>query len=210
MNQALITQYTSFLEETLSPGRFKHSLGVMQVMGELAEVYALDPEKAAVAGLLHDAAKELPPVQQEQLLCESGIRIENPVEQDFVLYLHGPVGAYLVSKELNVTDPQILDGIYRHTFSGVEGPLSAFVWCLRFADILEPYRNWQDVRWFRDGGPRLRDAVYSRRLAEGAFLQSGWVMQMYQERGYAIHPNIRRVFEELSGQLGLDERDLEV
>jgi HD superfamily phosphohydrolase YqeK len=31
----------------------------MQVMSELAEIYALDRTQALVAGLLHDAAKDL-------------------------------------------------------------------------------------------------------------------------------------------------------
>ena len=40
------TKYLPFLEEVLTQRRLDHSLGVMQVMGELAEVYDLDREKA--------------------------------------------------------------------------------------------------------------------------------------------------------------------
>jgi HD superfamily phosphohydrolase YqeK len=61
MDQTLIARYTPFLKQLLTPNRLRHSYGVMQVMQELAPIYALDPKKALLAGLLHDAAKELPP-----------------------------------------------------------------------------------------------------------------------------------------------------
>jgi hypothetical protein len=37
-----IDRYSSFLEGLLSPSRWQHSLGVMRVMAELAEIYAVD------------------------------------------------------------------------------------------------------------------------------------------------------------------------
>ena len=52
--------YRRYLQGRLTPGRYAHSLGVMRVMGDLAPVYGLDPGRATVAGLLHDAAKDMP------------------------------------------------------------------------------------------------------------------------------------------------------
>ena len=55
----IVDRYRPFLEQVLTPMRLRHSLGVMQVMGELAGVYGLDRDTALAAGLLHDAAKDL-------------------------------------------------------------------------------------------------------------------------------------------------------
>lgn len=41
MKQLLETRYTQFLEQHLTPSRYQHSLGIMQVMADLAEIYDL-------------------------------------------------------------------------------------------------------------------------------------------------------------------------
>ena len=210
MDPQLIARYRSFLEQVLTPHRLQHSLGVMQVMGELAEIYALDREQALVAGLLHDAGKDLSPARQAQIVGEAGIEIHYPCDRDYLLYLHGPAGAYLVRKELGISDALILDGISMHTYYGDGANFTApLLWCLRFSDILEPNRNWSKVRWLRAGAERLRETVYAGRIAEGAFLETGWLIQWFRAAGFPVHPNMRRVYRELSARLGLDESFLE-
>lgn len=49
------------LEMTLSPHRFRHSLAVAKLSAELARVHGWDVEKARMAGLVHDCAKEWKP-----------------------------------------------------------------------------------------------------------------------------------------------------
>ena len=108
--------FVPFLITILTPKRLEHSLGVMQVMGELAEVYGLDPEKARIIGILHDAGKDLPPDVQRQLIVEGNIQIQHACDVNYYHYLHGPVGAFLVQKELGITDELILGAIISHTF----------------------------------------------------------------------------------------------
>jgi predicted HD superfamily hydrolase involved in NAD metabolism len=194
----MLDHYTAFLAQTLTPARLRHSKGVMQTMGELAEVYGLDREQAVIAGLLHDAAKDLTPEQQEQVVQAGNILIHEPCEQDYSLYLHGPVGAYYVRKELEVTDPLILDAIGSHTWcdgypENFNHPLA---WCLRFADILEPYRNWDDkARILREGTPQLRKLAYSGQMKEAALFQSEWVIRFFNENHFPVHPNYYRVLQ---------------
>jgi predicted HD superfamily hydrolase involved in NAD metabolism len=210
MEHPFIEQYTSFLERVLTPMRYQHSLGVMQVMGELAEIYGIDLQKAVVSGLLHDAAKDLDPLEQPQLIQEAAIMIEVACEHNYSLYLHAPVGAYYVSKELGVKDVHILEAIRTHSFIGKgEGFHSPLSWCLRFADVLESNRTWSDVRWFREGKTRLHEAVYSGRLTEAAYLQTGWLIKMFEEKGFPVHPNIRQVKQEFANQLKVDDSFLE-
>jgi predicted HD superfamily hydrolase involved in NAD metabolism len=160
MDQTLIARYKLFLEQMLTPRRLQHSYGVMQVMQELAEIYCLDREKAILAGFLHDAGKDLPLDVQRQIAREAAIQINEPCEQNYELYLHGPVGAYFVFKELGITDGLILDAISMHTYFGKGDNFnSPLVWCLRFSDILEPNRTWDNVRCIREGRTRLRKIV---------------------------------------------------
>jgi predicted HD superfamily hydrolase involved in NAD metabolism len=191
--------YHSFLERVLTPPRLRHSLGVMHVMEELADVYGLDREKAQEAGLLHDAGKDLTSEQQVQLIKEGGIEIHYPEETDYTLYMHGPVGAYFVRKELGVSDTLILDAIAMHTFCGSgmhwDDPL---VWCLRFSDLLEPNRNWSSVSWLRQEVPNLRVLAYSGQMAKAARLQTGMLIEWFDTVGYPVHPHMRRAYREFS------------
>jgi len=191
-------RYLPFLEKVLTPKRLAHSLGVMQVMGELAGVYAISPETALTAGLLHDAAKDLTPEEQAEILREAPIEIHYACERDYTYYLHGPVGAYFVQRELGITDSFILDAITMHTYCGDGDAFdSPLCWCLRFADLLEPTRNWSAVSLLAKGLPRLREAAYAGRLEEAAFLQTGWLIQWFDEMNVPVHPNMLRAHQRL-------------
>jgi len=197
------SRYLPFLQRVLTPSRLQHSLGVMQVMGELAKIYALDEERALTTGLLHDAAKDLSTEQIEKIIMEAHIEFHDPCEHDYVLYLHGPVGAFYVSKELGITDPSILDAIYRHTWFGkIESFEPPLVWCLRFSDILEPNRRWDGAaRRIQEGEPLLRETVFAGRLAEAAFIHADILIKFFEDTGKPVHQNYYRVFRDLSIRL---------
>ena len=198
-------RYLPFLEQVLTPARLQHSLGVMQVMGELAEVYALDRDTALTVGLLHDAAKDLDAAQQMDLADEAGIEIRHPCEYDLNHYLHGPVGAYFVYRELEVADRLMLDAIAMHTYYG-DGPNfdAPLCWCLRFSDILEPNRDWRDVKWLRTAAIKLRELAFAGRMEEGALLQTGQLIAWFEETGTPVHPNMVKVCRELIARLQVD------
>lgn len=208
--QAIIAQYNPYLERVLTPKRLEHSLGVMQVMASLAGIYALDREQALTAGLLHDAAKDLDAARQEQVIRAANIPIHCPIDLNYHLYLHGPAGAYLARAELGVTDPHVLDAIATHSYydncSDFNAPLA---WCLRFADILEPYRDWSNAPWMGSGLARLREMVYLGQMEKAALLQCGLIARFFTTKDIPLHPNIQRAEAEFSARLGLDERFFE-
>ncbi|TLN08756.1 HD domain-containing protein [bacterium] len=195
-------RYLEFIERVTTPRRFRHSAGVMQVMGELAGVYGLDRDLAQTIGILHDAGKDLAPDAIETLIAEGRIEIQYDCEQNYVLYLHGPVGACFVRRELGISDDLILDAIRLHTFYGdglhFNHPL---IWCLRFSDLLEPNRDWSDWPRFQAGVETLREIVYAGRMDEGALLQASLLIDWFDEQGLPVHPHIRRTREELSAKL---------
>jgi predicted HD superfamily hydrolase involved in NAD metabolism len=194
------------LEQVLTPKRLEHSLGSMKVMGELSEIYGFDKEKARTVGILHDAGKDLPVEEIDELLKVSNIQIEHECETNYVFYLHGPVGACFVQKELGITDELILDAIRTHTFYGTskyfDDPIA---WCVRFSDILEPTRNWEHEKIMAGCCEHLRELVYSGRMKEGAYLQTGCLIKWFEEKGMPVHPTMRRIKQELGSALSLND-----
>lgn len=191
----------AFVECELSPKRFKHSLGVMQIMEELVSVYALDKTTAVMCGILHDAAKEFPLDCQLEMAKKNKLSLNREYD-DYPLFLHGPVSAYYVAEELGITDPMLLDAISRHSYFDNGVPVSPLLcWCLRFADILEPSRDWQAIKM------QLRPLVYSRNVKEAAYQMMKWIIPFHESMSLPVHPNMRRVFQELS--VLIDEKTLD-
>ena len=56
------------VSQWLSKKRFKHTLGVVESATHLAKLYGVDVEKARLAALLHDCAKELPLQDMQNLV----------------------------------------------------------------------------------------------------------------------------------------------
>jgi predicted HD superfamily hydrolase involved in NAD metabolism len=205
MNPDKIAQYLPFLEKVLTPPRLRHSLGVMQVMEELAPVYQFDRQRAAVAGLLHDAAKDLPEAQWQPIVQEAGIQIRESADANYNLYLHGPVGAAFVQQSLGINDALILDAIRMHTYYGSgENFHHPLVWCLRFSDILEPNRDW-NVAVIKENTQELRELAYSGQLFKAALLQTRCVMQMFKQQNAPVHSNYDRVLKQLNDRLKVDD-----
>jgi predicted HD superfamily hydrolase involved in NAD metabolism len=201
-------QYLPFLEKVLTPRRLEHSLGAMEVMGELSEIYGLEKEKAQIIGILHDAGKDLPEEKIKELMEAGNIQINHECEMNYVLYLHGPVGAYFVQKELGITDELILDAIKTHTFCGTSKYFDdPMVWCLRFSDLLEPSRDFGQEQIIIERIKRIREFVYSGRMKEGAFLQTGFLIIFFAEKEMPIHPTIRRIHHELGIEMHLVEQE---
>ena len=172
----------------------------MQEMGEFSKIYGLNEEKALITGLLHDAAKELAPEQIEEIVKDAQIEFHEPCENEYTLYLHGPVGAFYVQRELGVTDPEVLDAIYRHTWVGkIETFEPPLVWCLRFSDILEPNRKWDgNAQIIREKIPRLRETAFAGQLREAAFIHTGMLIEFFKGMDAPVHSNYYRVYKELS------------
>jgi predicted HD superfamily hydrolase involved in NAD metabolism len=192
-NQNLnVDEYIAIAERQLTPQRFKHSLGVMQMMGELAAIYNIDEAAALTAGILHDIAKEFTPDDLIQWADENNILLRSEYDR-MPLFLHGPVGACYSTRTLGVTDPMILDAISWHSYFGdgvAQSP--SFCWCLRLADLLEPSRNWEELKM------QLKPVAYAGELAEAAYLLMQWLIPFHESASLPVHPNMHRVFHELS------------
>jgi predicted HD superfamily hydrolase involved in NAD metabolism len=125
----------------LSPRRRDHSHRVAAAAVVLARRYGASPEKAEVAGLLHDFCREM---SNEETLAAAeryGIPV-GPVEARRARnILHGPIAAATLAEQ--GLDPEIVSAIALHTV-GAAG-MTALEKCLYLADYCEPGRDHPNV-----------------------------------------------------------------
>ena len=118
--------------------RYEHTLGVAYTAASLAVLNGIDPQKALVAGLLHDCAKCIPS-QDKIALCRSyGIAI-TPLEERNPFLLHAKLGARLAKEIYNENDQDVLNAIENHTTGRPN--MSVLEKIVFIADYMEPNRN---------------------------------------------------------------------
>ena len=130
------------MEKSLKPSRFAHSLGVMKTAVELAEIYGADKEKAEIAGILHDCAKNLDADKLRNLCDQNNIEVLPEEREDDNIaeaLLHSKVGALLAKNIYEIKDQEILDAIYYHTVGRPE--MSLLEKIIYVADFIEPTRT---------------------------------------------------------------------
>ena len=103
----LIDTIKKDLKETLSERRYIHSIGVMEMCAKLAQIYEVDVQKAQIAGLLHDIAKEMPKEEMFKYVEENNIEITE-IEKISYQILHGKIGADIAKKKYDEKDYDFL------------------------------------------------------------------------------------------------------
>lgn len=116
--EEIIEKVKNDLKQILSERRYEHSIGVMNMAGELAEIYNVDVETAKLAGLLHDNAKEMSEEEILKYVEKNNIEITE-FERLNVKILHGKIGADIAKKKYGVSE-QIAKAIEYHTTTSPE------------------------------------------------------------------------------------------
>ncbi len=111
-----LDQMKARLRRELKPSRFIHSLGVADTACDMACIYGEDPDRAYLAGLLHDVGKPY------------GGALG-----------HAAAGAAIAEKYYGIEDKEILSAIAHHTVGSPDmGLLEEIVYV---ADMIEPGRE---------------------------------------------------------------------
>ena len=147
-------EYTGYSREILmqkiqmrmSERRFKHVLGVEEMAIALAEKYGCSPEKASIAALPHDYAKERP--DDEFILVIKRDGYDTALLDYGNAIWHGVVGASFVERELGITDEEILHAIRVHTTGAAK--MSLLDKIIYVADYIEPGRVFPGVKEARE------------------------------------------------------------
>ena len=143
MNQK---QAKELVRSRLSDKRYEHTLNVKKMAVKLAKRYGVDEDKAALAALLHDSAKEISKDEMRELMrqypqyAEGGEERPNPV-------WHGICAAILARTQWGVEDEAILSAIACHT-AGKPG-MSKLDKILYLADMSSAERDWPGVNKLR-------------------------------------------------------------
>lgn len=144
------------VKEQVSEKRFKHILGVEQAALELARANDYELEKASVAALVHDYAKERSEAEFKALIVQTGLEQDLLNWNNFIW--HGVVGAEIIKKELKITDEEILNAVRRHTVGAKE--MTTLDQIVYVADYIEPGRDFPGVDQARQlAAESLRAAV---------------------------------------------------
>jgi predicted HD superfamily hydrolase involved in NAD metabolism len=124
----------------LSISRAEHSRRTAEMARDLAIQYGEKSEKAYLAGLAHDIAKELP--EREILDWAERYKPEQiyPEERQLPLLLHGRAAAAILMEELKIEDEEVLDSVTWHISGDLKmREMDKIIYC---ADYLEKGRSF--------------------------------------------------------------------
>ncbi len=130
----------------LSEKRYQHTLNVKKMAVKLARRYGVNEEKAALAALLHDAAKEIPKEEMKALMAQYPQYAEGGESRPVPVW-HGVCAAILARTEWGVTDEVVLSAIACHT-AGKPG-MTKLDKIVYLADMTSKERDWPGVNKLR-------------------------------------------------------------
>lgn len=141
-----IEQMNLYLKENLLEKRYIHVKGVVEMAKKLAELNNVSEEKAEIAALAHDVAKNLSKDKMKEIIIENNINISLLEESNSDLW-HSIIAPIVAKDKLGIEDEEILDSIRWHT-TGKEN-MSVLTKIIYIADMIEPNRNFNGVEEIR-------------------------------------------------------------
>ena len=141
-----IEEMKLYLKENLMENRYAHTLGVAETAKKLAKLNGISEEKAEIAGLAHDVAKNLSKDRMKEIMKENNI-VMSEVEENNSNLWHSIIGDIEAKNKLGIEDEEILDSIRWHT-TGKED-MSILTKIIYIADMIEPNRNFEGIEDIR-------------------------------------------------------------
>ena len=141
-----LKQAKELVRGRLSDKRYEHTINVKKMAVKLAKRYGADEEKAALAAILHDSAKEISKDEMREIMrqypqcAEGGESRPTPV-------WHGICASILARTQWGVEDEAILSAIACHT-AGKPG-MSKLDKIVYLADMTSAERDWPGVNKLR-------------------------------------------------------------
>ena len=173
-------------KKRLSAKRYQHTLNVRRMAVKLAKRWGADPEKAALAALLHDTAKELPREEMLQILNDNAIMTENAQNRPSPVW-HGICAAILAQTQWGVEDEEVLSAIRCHT-TGKPG-MSLLDEIVFLADMTSAERDYPEVDYLR----KLEKKDIHQAIREALEMNLHWL----EESGKPVDEETRAALEDL-------------
>ena len=163
-------------KSNMTEDRFEHCIGVSKTAQKLAELNQYDEDKAALAGFIHDYAKQVSVEEYREVIKTKGF------DQDLLNWnrsiWHGIVGTYFIQRDLKITDSEILTAVRRHTTADVE--MTTLDKIVFMADYIEPGRSFPGVE-------EARKITYAN-LDKGVGYQLAHTLEFLIEKRNKIYP----------------------
>ncbi len=173
------------LKSKLNEQRYYHSLCVADEAVRLAKKYGSNPDKAYIAGLLHDITKNDTEDEHLQIFNEFGI-ILNDIEKQAKKLWHAISGACYIKNILKIDDNEIIDTVRYHTTAKADMSLLAEI--LYLADFTSADRDYPDVDVIRN---------YVDESLEKAFIYAlKYSIADLVNEGKAVHPDTVAAYNE--------------
>ena len=154
-----VEEIKKYLKENLKESRYDHVLGVCKTALELAELNGVSKEKAEIAALAHDVAKNLSKEEMTKIINDNNIVLSNVEKQNMNLW-HSIIAPVVSKERLGITDEDILDAVRWHT-TGKEN-MSVLTKIIYIADMIEPGRRFPGLEEIREKTFKdLDDGVYT-------------------------------------------------
>lgn len=173
-------------KKRLSAKRYQHTLNVRRMAVKLAKRWGADPEKAALAALLHDTAKELSREEMLQILNDNAIMAENAQNRPSPVW-HGICAAILAQTQWGVEDEEVLSAIRCHT-TGKPG-MSLLDEIVFLADMTSAERDYSEVDYLR----KLEKKDIHQAIREALEMNLHWL----EESGKPVDEETRAALEDL-------------
>jgi nicotinate-nucleotide adenylyltransferase len=180
----------ALIKARLSSKRYEHTMGVVDAAAKLAAHYNTDVNKARLAALLHDCAKEYSEDKKRELCKQWGIRLDKVLIQQINL-THSFLSAESARRDFGVTDREVLQAIRYHTMGNANmSPLDKIIMTADFIEeTREPYEGLQEMRElaFKDIDAALRIGIAN-------------TIKFNEEKGRPVHRASRAALEELKNE----------
>lgn len=179
-------QILEMLAKTLKPKRFTHTLGVESTAIALARLNDESPEKASIAALLHDMAKNR---TDEDLLaiCRQNAIDLHPNER-YISLLHAFAGSVLAKEAYPGLPEEIYTAIRYHSTGRPH--MSTLEKIIFSADYIEPNRK------AFQGLETARERTFAD-LDKGCILILEQTISYLKEKKQAMHPLTQDTLEDL-------------
>ena len=143
----LIDKINEDLKNMLDEKRYLHTLGVVNSAIQLCSIYNCDVEKAKIASLLHDIAKQMSEDKSSQLIDKYNIQLDE-LEKSKMQLLDSKLATAIAKYEYNIQDIDILNAVSYHTTGRDNMTKLEMIVCL--ADYIEENRTFKGVDKIRE------------------------------------------------------------
>lgn len=150
------------VHQRMDEKRFLHCIRTSKTAEGLAELYHANVDRAQVAGLIHDYAKEIPIEDFKKIIVYENL------DPDLLNWnraiWHGVVGTYFIEHELGITDQAILDAVKKHTTGAPE--MTTLDKIVFVADYIEPARDFSGAIKTREAAKTSLDSAVGLELTQ--------------------------------------------